>query len=156
MEERAGFTVIGIGIRTNNASEMTQNGMVPGQWQKFFAGEILAKIPERLDSDILVLYTAYSSDRNGDCDYVIGARVRPGTKAPAGMVTTQVPAGKYAVFTSEKGPVAELTVGVWRKIWAWEDSKSPNSRAYKTDYEVHDARSADPANSQIDVYVGLK
>jgi predicted transcriptional regulator YdeE len=150
------FAVVGIRVRTNNAREMTQNGLIPGQWQKFMQGNLLAKIPDRFDSHIFVLYTNYASDRNGDYDYIIGARVNPNAKVPDGMVMKKVPTGKYAVFASEKGPIANVTVGVWKQIWAIEDAKSGEHRAYKTDYEVHDERAVDPQNSQIDVYVGIK
>ncbi len=68
----------------------------------------------------------------------------------------RVPAGQYAVFTSEKGPIGSVTVGVWKQIWAFEKSATGERRAYKTDYEVHDERSSDPQNSQIDVYVGVR
>jgi predicted transcriptional regulator YdeE len=30
------------------------------------------------------------------------------------------------------------------------------TRAFLTDYEVYDQRAADPQNSQIDVYIGLR
>jgi predicted transcriptional regulator YdeE len=29
-------------------------------------------------------------------------------------------------------------------------------RAFQTDYEIYDQRAADPANAQIDVYIGLR
>ena len=153
--EIKGFSAIGIRVRTNNAREATPNGLIGGQWQKFMQGNLLAKIPDRLDSDVLVLYTDYSSDKNSDYDYIIGASVNPSAKTPDGMVKASVPSGKYAMFTSEKGPVTQVTIGVWQKIWTYEDS-GKGKRAYKTDYEIHDARSADPQNSQIDVYIGIK
>jgi len=153
--EVKGFSVIGISVRTNNAREMTPNGLIGGQWQKLMQQNMLAKIPERLDPNVLVLNTNYASDKNGDYDYVIGAKVNPSAKTPDGMVKLHVPSGKYAVFTSDKGPIQQVTVGVWKKIWSYEDS-GEGKRAYKADYEVHDARSADPQNSRIDVYVGVK
>lgn len=149
------FSVIGILVRTNNAREATPNGLIGGQWQKFMQENLLAKIPDRVDSNVLVVYTNYASDKNGDYDYIIGAKVSPNAKAPEGMVKEQVSSGKYAVFTSDKGPIQEVTVAAWQKIWSYEDS-GEGKRAYKTDYELHDARSVDPQNSQIDVYVGVK
>jgi predicted transcriptional regulator YdeE len=153
--EVKGFSVIGIRVRTNNGREATPNGLIGGQWQKFMQENLLTKIPGRLDSNVLVLYTNYAADKNGDYDYIIGAKVNSTAEAPGGMVKEQVPSGKYAVFTSDRGPIQQVTVGLWRKIWAYEES-GKGKRAYKTDYEVHDARSADRQNSQIDVYVGVK
>lgn len=153
--ELKGFSVIGIRVRTNNAREATPNGLIGGQWQRFMQENLLAKIPGRVDSNVLVVYTNYASDKDGDYDYIIGAKVSPDAKAPEGMVKAHVVPGKYAVFISDKGPIQQITVGLWQKIWSYEDS-GEGKRVYKTDYELHDARSADPQNSQIDIYIGIK
>jgi predicted transcriptional regulator YdeE len=67
-----------------------------------------------------------------------------------------VPAGKYAIFTSDKGPVAQVVVGTWQRIWAQPKNAPGGIRAYKADYEVYDERAMDPQNAQMDVHVGIK
>ncbi len=69
------FSVIGIEARTNNSREMTNDGVIPRQWGKFFAEGILAKIPNKVDPTIYAVYTDYASDRNGDYTFFIGAKV---------------------------------------------------------------------------------
>jgi predicted transcriptional regulator YdeE len=152
--EVVGFTVVGIALRTTNAKEATGEGLIGKQWGRFMQEGVLNKIPNRIDPDIVVVNTDYASDKDGEYTYVIGARVKPDTQIPAGMVEKKVPAGKYVLFTSEKGPVAQVMIDVWKKIWSFP--KSELERAYGADFEVYDQRAADPRNTQVDVYIGVR
>jgi len=58
--------VIGIEARTTNAKESTADGVIPRQWQNFFQQGILAKIPNKIGSNIYALYADYASDRNDE------------------------------------------------------------------------------------------
>jgi predicted transcriptional regulator YdeE len=157
MADENGFTVVGIAARTSNAKEATPDGIIPKQWDKFIRDGLLEKIPNKVDPAIYVLYTAYASDRNGEYDFVIGARVGDGSAIPSGMVVQAVPAGRYAVLTSAKGPVGKVVVEAWQKIWSLEDqSQLGGKRTYKTDFELYDQRSRDPQNSQVDIYIGVR
>ena len=71
---------------------------------------ILTNIPDRTDDAIVVVYTNYDSDCNGDYAYILGAKVKPGTQAPNGMVAVTVAPGKYAEFVTGKGPRAEVVL----------------------------------------------
>jgi predicted transcriptional regulator YdeE len=151
------FSIVGIEVRTNNATEMTNDGVIPKQWGKFVSEEILDRIPNKVDPTIFAVYTEYASGRNGDYTYVIGAKVNDALAIPPGMVTKRVPAGKYTVVTSSKGPVQNIVPQAWRRIWSSEDkSQLGGARAYKADFEVYDRRSRDPQNSQVDIYVGIR
>ena len=147
--------VIGIAARTTNAKEATAGGIIAAQWQKFFQEGILGKISNKTSANIYAVYTDYASDRNGEYVFVIGAMVKEGTVPPAGMVSKRVPGGRYAVLTSEQGPVSAVVPGAWQKLWKLEDD-GKLKRAYKTDFEIYDQRARDPQNTQVDVYVGLK
>ncbi len=149
------FLVIGIEAGTTNAKEATADGTIPKQWQKFFQEGILAKIPNRAGSNIYALYTDYASDRNGEYSFVIGAMVKNGTAAPDGMVAKQVPGGRFAVITSEQGPLPKVVPLAWQAVWKMEDD-GQLKRSYQTDFEIYDKRSQDPQNAQVDIYVGLK
>ena len=151
-----GFTVIGISARTNNAREMTPDGVIGKQWGRLFQEGLLNKIPGKADSNIVAVYTDYASDHNGDYAFLLGAKVKPGTEPPAGMVAVNVPAGKYAVFTSEKGPGARVVPELWQRINSLPKSAPGGDRAYKADFEVYDQRAADPQNSVVDVYIGIR
>lgn len=149
------FTVIGIEARTTNSKEATADGTIPKQWSRFFQEAIPEKIPNRSGSNIYALYTDYASDRNGEYSFVIGAMVKEGTAAPAGMVAKHVCATRYAVLTSEKGPLPKVVPAAWQSIWKMEDDGHLR-RSYQTDFEIYDQRSQDPKNAQVDIYVSLK
>jgi predicted transcriptional regulator YdeE len=151
------FSVIGIEARTNNAKEMTNDGVIPRQWSKFFAEGVLAKVPNKVDPTIYAVYTDYASDRNGDYTFFIGAKVSDTSATPAGMVAKKVPAGKFAVVASARGRVQNVVPQAWQQIWSLEDkSQLGGARSYKADFEIYDQRSRDPQDSQVDIYVGIK
>jgi predicted transcriptional regulator YdeE len=151
-----GFEVIGIAVRTNNAAEAGPAGAIPLLWQRFTTGNALAALPGKLDPGIYAVYTDYTSDANGEYTLVLGAKVKPGTRPPDGMVTKTVPAGRYAVFTSERGAVAKVVVETWLRIWGHYQSPGNGQRAYRADFELYDQRAADPNSAQVDIYIGVK
>ena len=151
-----GFEVIGIAARTNNTKEAGPDGAIPKLWQRVMQEHVIDHVPEKTGPTLYAVYTDYASDANGDYTLVLGAKVRPATNAPAGMIAKAVPAGRYAVFTSERGPVAKVVVETWMRIWAYYQSPANGQRAYRADFELYDERAADPSNAQVDIYIGLK
>jgi predicted transcriptional regulator YdeE len=154
--DEAGFTVIGIAERTTNAKEMNGDGVIGKQWGRFMQQNLVAQIPNKADSAIVAVITDYASDKDGEYTHLIGARVTSVAEVPSGMVVRKVPAGRYAIFISDKGPVAKVVAGTWQRIWAVPKSAPGGDRAYNADYEVYDERAADPENAQMDVHVGLR
>ncbi len=104
----------------------------------------------------MAVYTEYASDKDGEYTYVLGARVTNAEIVPAGMVAKNVPAGRYAVFTSEKGPVQKVVVEMWQRVWATPKSALGGDRRYKADFEVYDQRAQNPADAVVDLYVGVR
>lgn len=151
-----GFIVVGIEARTSNAREMTGEGIIAKQWARFVNDNLLAQIPNRSDGAILAVYSDYASDKDGEYAFMIGAQVTSTTGAPAGMVARRVPAGRYAVFTSELGPVQKVVVATWQKIWSMSKSAPGGDRAYKVDFEIYDQRASDPRNAQVEIHVGIR
>ena len=149
------FTVIGISARTNNAKEAGPDGVIGRQWQKFFQEGVLEKIPEKIGPVIYAVYTDYESDHNGAYTYVIGASVKEGVRPPAGMVAVTVPAGSFAVITSDKGALPQVVPAAWQRVFQLEDKRQLN-RAYKTDFEVYDQRAQNPQDAQVELYLGVK
>jgi predicted transcriptional regulator YdeE len=145
------FVVVGIAARTSNARETTADGIIGRQWQRFMRDGVLAKIPGKADARILAVYTDYASDKDGEYTFLLGAKVAVGAAIPEGLELRKIPAGRYAVFTSERGPVAKVVPETWKRIWA-----TPLDRAYRADFEVYDERAADPQNAQVAICVGLK
>jgi predicted transcriptional regulator YdeE len=154
--EEAGFTVVGIEARTSNAKEMSADGVIPKQWARFMQENLAARIPNKADSSILAVYSDYASDGDGQYSFMIGARVTSAKDVPAGMVVKKVPTGRYAIFTSEKGPVGKIVFGLWQKIWTIPKADPGGDRAYRADYEVYDERAVNPEDAQVDVHVGIK
>ena len=144
----------GVGFRTDNPITF-KSGMKspvycdnrafpfwPKQW---------AKVTPRADSAIIALYTDYESDERGEYTFVLGSKAAAASEIPEGKVLKTVPAGRYAVFTSERGPVQRVVVETWQRIWS-----ELQSRSFVADFEVHDQRAADPTNAVVDIYVGVK
>jgi predicted transcriptional regulator YdeE len=154
--DEAGFTVIGIAVRTTNAKEMGPDGVIGKQWGRFMQENLLGQIPNKADSSIIGVITDYASDKDGEYTNIVGARVTSAAEVPPGMVARKVPAGRYAIFTSEKGPVAQVVVALWKKIWTIPKSSPGGDRAYKADYEVYDERAADPQNAQMEIHLGIR
>jgi len=149
------FTVIGISARTNNAKEAGPDGVIGKQWQRFFQDGVLAQIPEKISPVIYAVYTEYESDHHGEYTYVIGASVKVGTKPPTGMVVVTLPAGSFAVITSDKGPLPQVVPAAWQRVFQLEDEHQLN-RAYQADFEVYDQRAQNPQDAQVDLYLGMK
>jgi predicted transcriptional regulator YdeE len=156
MQQQESFTVVGISARTTNAKEMTADGVIGKFWARLYQEGLIAKIPNKADGDIVAVYTDYANDHNGEYTYVLGAKVKSVGELPAGMVAKTVPAGKYAVFTSEQGPAYQVVPQIWQKINSLPKTATGGDRAYRTDFEVYDERAHDPQNTVVELYVGIR
>jgi predicted transcriptional regulator YdeE len=154
---QSAFSVIGISVRTSNAKETTSDGVIGKQWQKFFQEGVLQRISNKVDSNIYAVYSDYASDKNGEYSLTLGARVPDSSAVPAGLVLNTVHAGSYAVVASDQGPVAKVVVAAWQRVWEMEDRHAlGGARAYQTDYEFYGQHAANPQDSRVDLYIGLK
>lgn len=148
------FTVIGIECHDSNADEADGKGCIAGQWMRLFQEGLLDKIPGRADQNIVTVYTDYSSD-HGEYTYILGAKVADDAKAPDGMVKRKVEKGRFAVFTSERGPLQEVVPALWKRIWATPTAELGGGRLFQADFEVYGESAMDPSNGQMDAYVGI-
>ncbi len=150
------FSVVGIETRTSNAREMTTDAVIPKMWARLRNENLLSEISKRVDSNIVAVYSDYESDKDGPYNYLLGAKVSSTKDVPPGMVSRAVESGSYAMFTAKGGPPPQMILDLWKRIWSLEKPGSLH-RAYRTDFEVHSGALAnDPANAQVDVYVGLQ
>jgi predicted transcriptional regulator YdeE len=152
------FQVVGIEASTNNAKEAGPDAIIGKLWQQFLSQNLLNKIPDRVDQSFFAVYTDYATDANGQYTLVLGAKVKPvpNPVVPEGMVVKTVPAGRYAVFTSDRGPLTKVAVETWKEIWAYYQSPANGQRAYRADFEIYDQRAGDPNNAHVDIYIGVK
>lgn len=153
--EIPGFTVIGIQTRTDNAKEATSDGIIGRQWHRFIDEGVADRIPDKTSRNLYAVYSEYASDHNGEYAFMVGAPVKPETVPPTGMVVRNIPAGRYAVITSERGPFPKVIPEAWQKVFELEE-KGQLKRLYRTDFELYDERALDPQNGQIDICVGIK
>jgi predicted transcriptional regulator YdeE len=144
--EIEGFQVAGMAARTSNAREMTGEGVIPQVW---------GRSSEIGGAEIFALYTEYANDEHGEYTFVLGKKADRAFVAPQDFVLKTVPGGRYAVYTSARGPVQKVVFETWQRIWSEMPAES-NTRSYIADFEVYDQRAADPADAVVDVYVGVK
>ena len=154
--QQEAFYVAGYSVRTNNAKEARGQGEIGKLWQRFFQENLDAAIPNRTDSALTVVYSDYASDEKGDYTYTLGARVSSVDHLPAGLTYRKVAAGNYAVLTTDTGPLVEVVQAEWKKIWAMTPQGLGGKRAFLTDYEIYDQRSADPQHAQVEIHIGLR
>jgi predicted transcriptional regulator YdeE len=151
-----GFTVVGISVRTDNAKEATPAGVIGKLWGRLTQENLLAKIPNRVDENIVAVYTDYASDNAGEYTFILGAKVSRNSEIPAGMVAAKVLTGKYAEFTSERGPANRVVPEIWQKINGLPKSAPGGDRAYRSDFEVYDQRARNPQDAVVSVFVGIR
>jgi predicted transcriptional regulator YdeE len=156
IQQHPGFYVVGLSARTNNAHEMSGNGKIGTVWQSFLQPSLIAKIPNKIGVDPVAVYTDYETDHTGHYTYLLGLPITSAEFVPASLTVKHVPAGRYAVFTSGKGPVTRVVPEIWQRIWSLSPKELGGERAFQSDFEIYDQRTADPENAQIDVYVGLR
>jgi predicted transcriptional regulator YdeE len=149
------FLVAGFLVRTNNTVEGSGLGKIGPLWQRFYKDNLGGRIPDRADSALTVVYSDYASDEKGDYDYLLGARVTSVDHLPAGMNWKKVQPGTYAVFPTEAGQIPGVLQAAWRRIWQMPVGTMGGKRAFLTDYEIYDARSANPERAQVEIHIGL-
>lgn len=150
--------LIGITARTNNANEINPSlAKIMPTVQKYFQGGLPSKIPHRTKPEItFCVYTDYESDITGDYTYFIGEEVSSFESVPEGFQTLSIPAQVYAKFTTEPGPMPDVIIGAWQKIWQMTSEDFGGPRRFSADFEVYDERASDHQNAILDVYIGLK
>ncbi|CKE40391.1 DNA gyrase inhibitor [Streptococcus pneumoniae] len=109
-------------------------------------------IPNKKTKATFAFYSNYESDETGTYTFTIGTPVSSLEDVPENMTTLTIPAATYAVFTTRKGPVAEVVCEAWEYIWQWSKE---NKRAFTTDFELYDERALDPNHAQLDIYIAL-
>ena len=157
VQQHPGFYVAGITARTNNAQEMSGNGKIGEVWQTFLQPGVAAKIPNKIGVDLIAVYSDYETDHTGHYTYLLGLPTTSSSQGmPVNLTVKHVPAGRYAVLSSGRGPLMKVVQEVWQRIWAMSPEELGGARAFQTDFEIYDQRASDPENAQIDVYVGLR
>jgi len=147
---------VGITIRTDNKSEMDGKGKIPALWQRFFKEQIMQKIKNKTSHSIYGVYYDYQMGANGKYTMLVGCRVKDGTNIPDGMVYKKIPATKYMVFTSKKGPVIKNVITLWEYVWNTWKPTAPTARSFVADFEEYGKESMNMKNGTAKIYIALK
>ncbi len=133
--------VIGVPVRTTNEDGHFLKD-VPPLWERFHRERLAEKIPDRLNHDLLAVYTDYESDYTKPFTYIIGCEVKSLTSIPDEMIGIEIPPAEYALFTA-KGEFPKSMMLTWQNIW-----RSGIQRSYTTDFEIY-ASDFNPQNNPI-------
>ncbi len=144
------FKLIGIGIRTTNENNQASKEIAE-LWQRFMDGNVLGKIPNKVDNTIYSLYTEYEIDHTKPYTAILGCKVENLDEVPEGMIGKSFEGGTY-IKTSARGDLMKgLIIDHWAKIW-----KMDLDRAYTADFEVFGEKAQNPSDAEVDFLVAIK
>lgn len=152
------FVIKGIGTRTTNANELgVSNARLPQLWASYL--HYKDQHPDRSSSDAptYALYTDYESDSTGAYTVVIGQQAVDHSNAPRSgqrQLEIIVPASRYMVFTTSKGPVFETVAQTWGMIWHYFEHAF-EVRTYTGDFEVYES-TANPEQAEVKIYIAIQ
>ncbi len=137
--------IVGLMVRTDNEHAMRD---IPTLCEDFQDGW-QEKIRDCVNDDIVCAYMEYDEDYTKPYTYIIGCIVKNINNIPAGMVSKELAAGRYAkveVF----GLYPESLLAAWEDIW-----DSDLDRAFTTDYEVYDQYFIEDNDYYFNIYISL-
>ena len=145
------FKIIGISTETTNQNNQAASDL--GKlWQQFYLEEIFNKIPNKESDDIYAVYTDYESDYTGKYTAIIGQRVSTLNIIPDGLVGREITNEKLLKYKA-KGEMPQAVVDIWKEIW--EDNIALY-RTYNADFEVYSEKSQQGADSEVEIYLGVR
>ena len=133
--------VKGLSVRTTNEIEKTKERKIAPLWQDFCAAATWGQAP------VIGLYSDYEKDEHGSYLFTAGQFADQQIEH-----VKEIPASTYARFQTRKGPIEEVVLETWHKIWTWDQRQY---RTYTGDFEWYDERSIDPKEAQIDIYIAV-
>jgi AraC family transcriptional regulator len=138
---RPAFTVIGMKYRGKN-----ENKEIPQMWDRFIprTGEIKHKVNPHVAYGVMGNY----DESSGEFDYVAGFEVESSADIPEGMVSWQVPAQTYAVFTCTLPTLIEAFQRVYQ-TWL---PQSGYRRADGPEFELYDEK-FNPEDGRLEMYI---
>src|ERR1700721_1150550 len=141
-----GFFVAGLAARTTNAQEMAGKGKIGDVWQGFLQPDTVVKIPNKIGVDLVAVYTDYETDHTGHYTYLLAIPISSAEALPSNLTVKHVLPGRYAVFSSERGPIEQIVPAVWQRIWSMSLGELGGARAFKRAFGVYAQRAADRGN----------
>lgn len=121
-------------------------------WGRFMSDHVVQRIPNKLNNDIICVYTEYEGDHTKPYTAILGCQVSSANKLPDGMVTREFKGGNYVQRIAQGNLHAGVVHIAWQKIWADTSLK----RTYDADWEVYGVNAADPTNAIVEIYLGVE
>lgn len=147
----------GVTVRTNNKNEMeAATAKIAPLAEKYWTTNTPSLIPARKQpGKTFSVYTDYESDERGDYTYFIGEEISQESELPEGLKLLKIPASQYVKFTTDPGPIPDVIINAWRKIWLMGPNDFGGKRTYVADFEIIDVNTANPENAVFDIYIGV-
>lgn len=144
------FELIGISILTSNDPGKAELD-IPALWERFFAEDIINKIPNKTSNCIYSVYTDYEGDHTQPYRILLGCRVSTIDEIPDGMLAHRINNGNFYKFTARGNMKENIVYNEWLNIW-----NTDLDRTFHSDYELYDERSQDMSNVEVDIFIGVK
>jgi AraC family transcriptional regulator len=143
---RGAFTIVGMKYHGKN-----ENNEIPQLWGEF--GPRMGEIKQ-----VANLHVAYGVCDNfdmssGEFDYIAGFEVGSTAEIPESMVSLDIPAGKYAVFTCTLptlGETYQYAYHTWLPQSGYQRAPGPEFELYDESFDLKDP------SSKMDVYIPIK
>jgi predicted transcriptional regulator YdeE len=150
--------LVGLTTRTNNKNEMNpETAKIGAMVGQFFGGSVMGGVSNRNNPGVtFAVYTNYESDEHGDYTYFIGEEVSSFENVPAELKQLTIPSASYQKFTTPSGKMPDVVINAWQQIWKMTSDDFEGKRAYQADFEVYDQRAMNPANTSLDIYIGIQ
>lgn len=129
--------VAGHAIRTTNAAEATDQGLIPGVWQRTGADTGLLGLAARRGDALYAVLFDYESDQDGAYTQIVGVGIDDPADAPAGLAIVRL--GDEPRFAVEAvGEMPHALIAAWGSVWE-QSANGTLERAFTVDVEVHHA-----------------
>ena len=145
------FKIIGISVQTKNQNNQAAAD-IGKLWQRFYAEEIINKIPKKESKDVYAIYTNYQSDYTGTYTTIIGQKVSSLDNIPDGLVGKEIRNENLKKYIA-KGEMPNAVVNTWLEIW---NNDANLNRSYIADFEVYGEKSQQGAESEVEIYIGVR
>ena len=144
--KRAAFTVVGMKYHGKN-----ENNEIPQMWGQF--GSRVPEIKHRVDPHVAYGVCDNFDESSSEFDYIAGFEVGSTAEIPEGMVSWDIPEGKYAVFTCTLptlGETHQYAYHTWLPQSGYQRAAGPEFELYDESFDPKDP------NSKMDVYVPIQ
>ena len=148
MTQQNGFHLIGISTVTSNLDGKAALD-IGALWGRFISENLLEKIPNQTDQDIVCVYTDYETNYTGKYTCILGLKVNSLDTIPEGLTGRSFTGGTFRPFLAS-GELPQAVVDTWQKIW---DQDRSLNRSYTYDYEVYDERSRKGDESEVAIFI---